>query len=83
MKVGNPVINYLIGFGLLFLMATQVQGRSGLPDFTELVEDTADAVVNISTSKPAVVQRGLPPGMEIPGFPKEGPFGDLFQRFFW
>ena len=82
MKVGNSVVSYLIGFGLLFLIATQVQGRSGLPDFTGLVEDTADAVVNISTSKPAVVQRGLPPGMEIPGFPKEGPFGDLFQRFF-
>ncbi len=82
MKVGNSVVSYLVGLSLLFLMATQVQGRSGLPDFTELVEDTADAVVNISTSKPAVVQRGLPPGMEIPGFPKEGPFGDLFQRFF-
>ena len=82
MKIGNTVASYLIGFSLLLVMATQVQGRSGLPDFTELVEDTADAVVNISTSKPTKVRRGLPPGMEIPGFPKDSPFGDLFQRFF-
>ena len=82
MKIGNTVVSYLIGFSLLLVMATQVQGRSGLPDFTELVEDTADAVVNISTSKPTKVRRGLPPGMEIPGLPKDSPFGDLFQRFF-
>ena len=82
MKIGNTVVSYLIGFGFLLALAAQVQARSGLPDFTELVEDTADVVVNISTSKPAKVQRGLPPGMDIPGFPKDGPFGDFFQRFF-
>lgn len=82
MKIGNTVISYLIGFGFLLAIATQAQSRSGLPDFTELVEDTAGVVVNISTSKPTKVQRGLPPGMDIPEFPKDGPLGDFLQRFF-
>lgn len=70
------------------LMSLSVQARGGLPEFTELVEDNADAVVNISTKmdKEDQMQQQLPqgmpempPGMEIP----EGtPFDDFFKRFF-
>ncbi len=81
MKIGNIFAGYLIGFGLLLAMITQAHARYSLPDFTELVEETADAVVNISTSKPAKAQRSLPPDM-IPGLPKDSPFGDFFHRFF-
>lgn len=70
------------------LMSMTVQARGGLPEFTELVEENGDAVVNISTKmndKEMVQQQlpqgmpELPPGMEIP----EGtPFDDFFKRFF-
>ncbi|HET8806937.1 MAG TPA: DegQ family serine endoprotease [Methylophaga sp.] len=64
-----------------------VQARGGLPDFTELVEKNADAVVNISTitNKDELAQQvpqgmpQMPPGME---FPEGTPFDDFFKRFF-
>lgn len=56
--------------------------RLALPDFTELVEANAAAVVNISTSKQQSVKRRLPPGMEIPEIPEDTPFGDLLRKFF-
>ena len=56
---------------------------SGLPEFTELVSENSDAVINISTTKKNKPQvnnrRGLPPGMKIP----EGtPFDEMFKHFF-
>ncbi len=69
------------------LMSMTVQAR-GLPEFTELVEENGDAVVNISTkmNEDEQAQQSfpqgmpeMPPGMEIP----EGtPFDDFFKRFF-
>ncbi len=76
----NVLAIYLIG--QLLLIAVPVHARYNLPDFTELVEETADAVVNISTSKPAQAHRSLPPGMDIPELYKDSPFGDFFHRFF-
>ncbi len=60
----------------------EVSARVNLPDFTELVEQNASAVVNISTSKQQTVTRRLPPGMDIPDFPEDHPLGDLLRRFF-
>ncbi len=83
MKDRNVFIIKLFICGLLmFLVTPQVYARYNLPDFTELVEKNADAVVNISTSKQTKVDRGLPPGMEIPDFPEDSPFGDFLRRFF-
>lgn len=53
-----------------------------LPDFTELAEKVGSAVVNISTTQKIKRHRGLPPGMEIPDFPEDSPWGDLFKKFF-
>lgn len=62
-------------------LSSAVQARA-LPEFTELVAENGDAVVNISTkSKPseAMASSPFPPGMERP----EGtPFDDFFRRFF-
>ncbi len=54
----------------------------GLPDFTKLVENNAGAVVNISTTKQQPVRRALPPNVEIPNMPQDGPLGDLLEKFF-
>ena len=66
----------------LLMAATGVQAQ--LPDFTELVEKTGEAVVNISTTQK--VKTGstmqLPEGIEIPELPEGTPFGDLFKHFF-
>jgi serine protease Do len=67
---------------LAMLLAVSVQARS-LPDFTDLVEETSDAVVNISTTqKVSSGSMQLPEGMEIPDLPEGSPFGDLFKHFF-
>ncbi|MDH5546786.1 MAG: DegQ family serine endoprotease [Gammaproteobacteria bacterium] len=53
--------------------------RDNLPDFTQLVEKTSPAVVNIST-----VQKKAPKAhMRRPQqMPEEGPFGEWFKHFF-
>ena len=67
---------------LLFaLMSFNVSAKmSGLPDFTHLVEEYSDAVVNISTTQKIKKRKGNP--HQIPGMPQDGPFGDLFRKFF-
>lgn len=67
---------------LMWLMlSSAAHARGGLPEFTELVAENGDAVVNISTKSKAneMASSQLPPGMEMP----EGtPFDDFFRRFF-
>lgn len=78
-----PVIKKVAAFTslLLFtLMSFNVSAAmSGLPDFTRLVEEYSDAVVNISTTQKIKKRRNI---QQIPGIPKDGPFGDLFRHFF-
>lgn len=72
--------NIFGAFVALMMFAANIQARE-LPDFTELVADNSDAVVNISTiSKGDDNQTSmLPPSMDMP----EGtPFDDLFKHFF-
>jgi serine protease Do len=52
-----------------------------LPDFTPLVESSAPAVVNISTTQ--LVKRPAGPGAEMPEAPEgNGPFNDFLRRYF-
>ncbi|HED18719.1 MAG TPA: DegQ family serine endoprotease [Gammaproteobacteria bacterium] len=72
----------LVSLALLVAGMASVQARE-LPDFTELVEATSDAVVNISTTQKIKPSRmNLPEGIEIPNLPEGSPFGDLFKHFF-
>lgn len=53
---------------------------NSLPDFTVLVEQNSNAVVNISTTQKAVQQRsGLSPDFDLP---ENSPYGDLLKHFF-
>ena len=73
--------SWLISIPLLLCM--QTVNASHMPEFTELVKNTRAAVVNISTTQK--VESGmprLPEGFEIPEFPKDSPFGELFKHFF-
>jgi serine protease Do len=77
----NAVYTWLICIPLLLSM--QAVNASHLPEFTDLVKATSPAVVNISTTQK--VKTGmpqLPEGFEIPEFPEDSPFGELFKHFF-
>lgn len=55
---------------------------ANLPDFTALVEASAPAVVNISTTQHSKMAKGMPHGLQIPDLPEDSPFNDFFRRFF-
>ena len=79
----NRSLPLYIFFVLVSFLFTGVsQAEHGLPDFTKLVEKHSGAVVNISTTKQQTVRKGLPPNMEIPDIPQDGPLGDFLEKFF-
>jgi serine protease Do len=65
-------------FFLAAWLQTAVVEAQGLPDFSGLVERSAPAVVNISTTQKKTITRGL----EIPEIPEDSPLGELFRHFF-
>lgn len=72
---------YLIG--ALWLAGLSSTPAQGLPDFTQLVEENAPAVVNISTvyhGKRGAYRYHIPD--DLPPLPEGSPFADLFRRFF-
>ncbi len=74
--------NFLFVLFSFAFLAQNIQARE-LPEFTRLVEKYSPAVVNISTKQK--VQNnisGLPPGMDMPDFPKGTPWDDLLRHFF-
>lgn len=75
-KKGTAIVSLFL---FTILSATVSAKMSGLPDFTHLVEEYSDAVVNISTTQKMKKRNGHP---QIPGIPKDGPLGDLFRKFF-
>ena len=80
MPVSKKVVS-LTSICLFFFMSFTVSAKmSGLPDFTQLVEEYSDAVVNISTTQK--IKKRVGGIHQIPGMPKDGPFGDLFKKFF-
>lgn len=63
------------------MMSFNVQARSALPDFTELVAENGDAVVNIRTHNKVeqTASSKLPPGLE---FPEGSGIDEFFKKFF-
>lgn len=80
---GNVINKFRISFILfVFSMSFSVSAAnmSGLPDFTHLVEEYSNAVVNISTTQKIKKRSSMQ--QQIPGIPQDGPLGDLFRHFF-
>ena len=81
LNVRNTVTYAL--FACFFLLCMQTVQANHLPGFVELVKETSSAVVNISTTQK--IKSGLPElpeGFEMPEFPEDSPFGELFKYFF-
>ena len=67
-----------------FIFCGVARGQT-LPDFSELVERSSPAVVNISTSQKRAMPFKLPKGFELPkdlDIPEDSPFYEYFQRYF-
>jgi serine protease Do len=62
--------------GVLFMLAASLAQAASLPDFTELVEDAAPAVVNISTVKNNGGNHGPMAGIDKDDLP------EIFRHFF-
>jgi len=66
-------------FPLLVIALMAAWPAHAMPEsFADLAEEQADAVVNISTTKLARPNEGLPPGLQLP---PNSPFNDFFEDF--
>ena len=77
----NFYSNHIYRFILIAALCVPIAAQAALPDFTRIVEEAKNSVVNISTKTKARKNRSS----EAPSFPDipEGtPFGDLFEKFF-
>lgn len=68
-------------FGLFLILAFSLPlvAQAALPEFTEIVEQAKDSVVNISTKTKATRSSKE---FKIPELPEGSPFGELFEKFF-
>ena len=69
---------YQIIFTVVLCMPLMAQ--AALPDFTRIVDQAKDSVVNISTKSKSKPSRSHE--LEIPDLPEGSPFGELFEKFF-
>jgi serine protease Do len=76
----QKIINAL--FVLVSLAQINNVSARELPDFTELVNKNAAAVVNISTSMKKPEAAAMPPGFSMPDIPEDSPFHDFFKKYF-
>ena len=64
---------------LAALVSLPLSLQASLPDFTVIVDQAKDSVVNISTkTRPRNIQEEY----NIPELPEGSPFGELFEKFF-
>ncbi len=64
------------------IVFAQAANAASLPDFTDLIERSQAAVVNISIDRERRSGRNFPEGFDIPELPPDSPFNDFFRRFF-
>ncbi|MFT5548173.1 MAG: serine protease Do [Candidatus Azotimanducaceae bacterium] len=65
---------------LVMFLGFSLSVQAGLPEFTTIVENSKNSVVNISTTTkaPKTVQKQSVP---MPNFPEGSPLGELFDKF--
>ncbi|MBT8433402.1 MAG: DegQ family serine endoprotease [Gammaproteobacteria bacterium] len=71
---------YIYQAVLATILILPLAAQAALPDFTKIVDQAKDSVVNISTkSKP---KSSSTREYNIPELPEGSPFGELFEKFF-
>ena len=66
---------------VIVFLSMSFQVQAALPEFTGIVEDAKDSVVNISTKTKARKSKSTE-NLNIPNLPEGSPFGELFDKFF-
>jgi len=75
----NSVYPRLLAFGLMLGLSLSIQ--AALPEFTEIVENSKNSVVNISTTTKAP-KANSQQSSPMPNFPEGSQLGELFEKFF-
>ncbi|MFA9419696.1 MAG: Do family serine endopeptidase, partial [Gammaproteobacteria bacterium] len=72
---------YIYSFIVVLMLSAPLMVQAALPEFTNIVEQAKDSVVNISTKTKARKSSSaeMP---SIPDLPEGSPFGELFEKFF-
>jgi serine protease Do len=77
-------MNYLVKqfYRVIFVvvLSLPLAAQAALPEFTKIVDEAKDSVVNISTKTKA--KRSSSRERSIPELPEGSPFGELFEKFF-
>ena len=81
MKRSSSALSALVLSFALFFGNISAAGAA-LPDFSVLVEKSAPAVVNISTTSIPSKHPGMPHGFSVPDLPEDSPLNDFFKKFF-
>jgi serine protease Do len=74
-----PVVLLVCMLGLI--QANSLQAAT-IPEFSKIVQDNSQMVVNISTQKTEEMGATKSPQFSVPGMPKDDPFNEFFKRFF-
>ena len=77
----NFYSNYIYRYILILMLSVPIAAQAALPDFTRIVDQAKNSVVNISTKTRARKSRSIE-APSIPDIPEGTPFGDLFEKFF-
>lgn len=73
--------SYLYHFIFVLFLSLSFSAQAALPEFTRIVENSKNSVVNISTTTKApkaTSKEAIP----MPDFPEGSPLGELFEKFF-
>ncbi len=73
--------NTIYRYTLVLVLSLPLAAQAALPDFTEIVDQAKNSVVNIST-KTKARKSGSDETLRIPELPEGSPFGELFEKFF-
>ncbi len=73
--------NYIFRFMLIVVLSLPAALQAALPDFTVIVDEAKNSVVNIST-KTKARKSSSDESRSIPNLPEGSPFGELFEKFF-
>jgi len=72
--------HYISRIVFVVLFSLPLATQAALPDFTKIVDEAKDSVVNISTKTKA--KSSSSKEYNIPELPEGSPFGELFEKFF-
>lgn len=73
--------HYLFNLLAVAVLSLPIAAQAALPDFTSIVEQSKNSVVNISTTTKAK-RRSSENTAPMPELPEGSPFGELFEKFF-